>query len=1018
MKRWFTLLFSFLLLPMLVQAGTVGKLRGTITDLGTGEPLIGANVIIVGTSFGAATNIDGQYTILNLEAGTYDVKASYIGYQTITVSNVRINADLTTALNFELPAEGVTVAEVVVLSEKPLINPSNTNAIRNLTNDDFEKLPLRGINQLLAFAPGVVLQDNQIYVRGGRLDEVGYYLEGTNITNPLQGGRQVTLSQDAIEEIQVQSGGYTAEFGGANSGIIRQQLKTGSNNIKASLEYITDNLSFQGSGDRFNGDKVLGAHWFGYSELVATLSGPLFTNKVKFFGLFSSNFQNDVNAQPFPGINLGWINDPNSPIPGDSINFNYPAGPTFKNSAQTYIGTGTLTFDFNPLIFRLSGTYSDLATFDGTNFFSTQSGNAGKLNSIINLDRVQQIDQTDGSFNLKMTHILSPTTFYELSGGFAFNDDHRYDPFLVDDFIGYGDSVANAGVGQIWERRGTEQGRYVQPANYQIFNFSFFAPGAVTSGYRLRKQEALNFSAALSTQLGDDHSIKIGGELQTFTIRNYSFSNRGLVPIAGILAQNEILPAGDPTKLSPTEIFINQGVNNYGYDVFGKEYDGTDDYTTGSLAPKQPTFIGAYIQDQIEYKNLIVNIGFRYDYIDTDNKALIDAEKPEQTISFNTGVVDPAGLVEVPTFSSVSPRFGFSFPITDQTVFHAQYGKFVQQTRLRDIYQGIYATSNQLRGGFFIANPVGFNVRPTRTTQYEVGFTQQVGEFASFYITGYYKDIQDQIVISLQSTGGNSPYQSYNIFTNGDFATTKGVEISFNMRRVSRVMVNGSVSFQDARGTGSFPNSSAGIVGAPVDGKTIFKPTYVSPLVFNQAFSGNLSFDYRFGVGEGGPILQQLGLNALLNFNSGHPFTRGKGKGNTAGALEGDSRFREPIEPLNASTTPGTFQVDLRLDKTFSLFDELSANIYIYVINLFDITNVESVFLRTGAADDDGFLSNFDLGGQLAEQNGPDYVALYNALNIDYYQAYQNAGGITQGFGSALIYGPPRQIRFGVRLEY
>ncbi|RKY94645.1 MAG: hypothetical protein DRQ01_01850 [Ignavibacteriae bacterium] len=838
----------------------------------------------------------------------------------------------------------------------------------------------------------------------------------------MQGGRQVTLSQDAIEEIQIQSGGYTAEFGGANSGIIRQQLKSGGNSFKASIEYITDNTSFDGyfggSTDRFTGDKTLGAHWFGYSEFVATLSGPLFSNKVKFFGLFSSNFQNDVNPQPFPGIDLGWISDPNSPILGDSINFTYPAGPTFKNSAQTYIGTGTFTFDFNPLIFRLSGTYSDLATFDGTNFFSSQAGNAGKLNHIINMDRVQQIDQTDGSFNLKMTHILSPTTFYEISGGYAFNDDHRYDPFLVDDFIGYGDSVANANVGQIWERRGTEQGRYVQPANYQIFNFSFFAPGAVTSGYRQRKQESLNFNAALSTMLGKEHSIKIGGELQMYTIRNYSFTNRGLVPMAGILAQNEVLPVGDPTKLSPTEIYINQGVNNYGYTVDGKKYDGDDDFKAGSFAPKQPMFIGAYIQDQIEYKNLIVNVGFRFDYIDTDNKELVNPERPEETISFNTGVVEPDGLVDVPTFSSISPRLGFSFPITDQTVFHAQYGKFVQQTRLRDIYQGIYATSNQLRGGFFIANPVGFNVRPTRTTQYEVGFTQQVGEFASFDITGYYKDVQDQIVISLQTTHSNSPYQAYNIFTNGDFATTKGVEISFNMRRVEKILVNGSVSFQDARGTGSFPNSSAGIVGAPLDGKTIFKPTYVSPLVFNQAFSGNVSFDYRWGIDEGGPILQQLGLNALLTFNSGHPFTRGKGKGNTAGALEGDSRFRQPIEPLNASTTPGTFQVDLRLDKTFSLFDELNANVYIWVINLFDITNIESVFLRTGTADDDGFLSEFDLGGQLAEQNGPDYVALYNALNIDYYQAYQNAGGITQGFGSALIYGPPRQIRFGVRLEY
>ncbi len=1017
MDKRTTLLLFLLLLPSLVLAQ--GTIDGKVTDLKTGEPLIGANIIVMGTTTGDATDVNGNYEIQNLQVGTYEVRASFIGYQSITVSNVRVTTDLTTELDFQLPVEGFEVDEVEVVAQRQLINKSNTNAIRTTTSEDFENLPVRGINELLSLTPGVVLQDNTIYVRGGRQDEVGYYLEGTNISNPLFGGRQVTLSQDAIEEIQVQAGGYTAEFGGSNAGIIRQQLKSGGPEFGASIQYITDNLSFQGKGDRFSGDKRLGSFWWGYSELAATISGPLLDKKIKFFGTFNSNFQNDVNPQPFPGINLGWISDPNSPIPGDSINFSYPAGPTFKNSAQNYLGTGTLTLDFNPLIFRLTGTYSDLSTFDGTNFFSSPVGNVGKLNSIINMDRVQKIDQQDGAFNLKITHLLSPSTFYEISGGYSFNKDHRYDPYLEDDFIGYGDSVSNANAGITWVRRSDNNfGRYVQPSNYQIFNFSFFAPGSVTSSYVNRKQEVLNLNASLSSDINEEHSLKIGGEVQLLTIRNYSFNNAGVVTLAGQLAQNEVLPDGDPTKLSRSEVFINQGVNNYGYTVFGDEYDGSDDYAAGSLAPKKPMFAGIYIQDKIEYQNLIVNAGLRFDYIDIDNKQLIDPTRPERTINFNTGVIDPAGLVDVPSFNSVSPRLGFSFPITEQTVFHAQYGKFVQQTRLRDAYQGIFATGNNLRGGLFITNPVGFNVRPTRTTQYEVGFTQQVGEFASFDITGYYKDIQDQIVITLQTTAGTSPFQAYNVFTNGDFATTKGVEISFNMRRVERIQVNGSVSFQDARGTGSYPNSDAGIVGAPIDGETIFKPHYVYPLIFTNAFSGNVSFDYRFGNDDGPSVLHNFGINALLTFNSGHPFTRGAGKGDNQGSLEGDARFRQPIEPLNASTTPGTFQIDLRLDKTISLFDKLSANIYIVVINLFDIKNIENVFLRTGAADDDGYLSEYDLGGQLAETNGPDYVALYQALNIDYYQAYQNAGGITQGTGSALIYGPPRQIRFGVRLEY
>src|ERR1035437_9898204 len=178
MKRMITVLFFMLFLPALVLAGTVGKIKGKVTDLQPGEPLIGANVIVVGTSTGAATDVKGEFVINNLNPGTYTLKASYIGYQTITVSNVRVNSELSTELDFKLPAEGISTKEINIIAQRPLIEPSNTNAIRNTTSEDFNNLPVRGINALLALTPGVNLQDNNIYVRGGRQDEVGFYLEG------------------------------------------------------------------------------------------------------------------------------------------------------------------------------------------------------------------------------------------------------------------------------------------------------------------------------------------------------------------------------------------------------------------------------------------------------------------------------------------------------------------------------------------------------------------------------------------------------------------------------------------------------------------------------------------------------------------------------------------------------------------------------------------------------------------------------------------------------------------------
>lgn len=348
MNRWFTLLFPLLLLPTLILVAQTGKLSGKVTDLTTGEPLIGANVIVVGTSLGAATDINGEYSISNLNSGTFEIKSSYIGYQTITQTNVRISAALTTELNFQLPSEGISVGEVIVVSERPLINKSNTNAIRTTTSDVIEALPVRGVNSIIGLTPGVVLQNNNVYIRGGRVDEVGYYLEGTNITNPVFGGRNVTIVQEAVEEIQVQAGGYTAQYGGANSGIIRTQLKSGTPELKFSLNYVTDNISFKSKDDRFNGERnYLGAYQFGYNEFTGTLSGPLFAEAVKFFGLFNSTWQLDRNPLPFPGIDLGVITDQQSTTPdNNSINMFYPAGPTFRANDQRYTGTGTFTFDF------------------------------------------------------------------------------------------------------------------------------------------------------------------------------------------------------------------------------------------------------------------------------------------------------------------------------------------------------------------------------------------------------------------------------------------------------------------------------------------------------------------------------------------------------------------------------------------------------------------------------------------------------------------------------------------------
>ncbi|MCW8802945.1 MAG: TonB-dependent receptor [Ignavibacteriaceae bacterium] len=1014
MIKRITMLLLFLSLPSLLLAQ--GRINGKVTDLETGEPLIGANVLVVGTSYGAATDVNGEYLIINLSAGTVEVKCSYIGYQSITQSDVRVTTGLTNELNFQLPAEGVSVADVVVIAERPLIQKDNTNKIRTTTSEDIDNLPVRGVDNIISLTAGVVQQSSQIFIRGGRQDEVGFYLEGANIKNPELGGRSVTIPQDALEEIQVQAGGYTAEFGGANAGIIRQQLKSGANLFNASFEFITDNITFKSKDDILDGEQRLGTTWWGYNEMSGVISGPILDPRYRFFINANYIYNKDLNPQPYPGINLGNVVDP---VSKDSVTLNYAAGPVKNNSQDVTSFAGTLTFDFSPVSLRLSGTFSNLRQ-DLVN--NAESRNFTPILSILN-PRVGERDISNGSFSAKVTHVISPQVFYEVIGGYYLQDQEDFDQYLKDDYWSYGDSLANANAGWVWERSvkdisGNKIGRYQTPTIRNVLGFGFNGYGEVPVNYQKRDRKGFNASAAMTYFAGKHHTLKLGGEYQQYTLRRWSVAAQD--DFASLLDSRLQADPNADVDVIKREILITQGINNYGYDVYGNEVDDSydDPLTTFNdgeyFGPHQPTFIGAYVQDRIDFNDIIINAGLRFDYFDVDNYELIDPALPDAGMDAQSGEFIPEGWQKSETSQFVSPRLGISFPVTDNTVFHAQYGQFVQQSRLLDIYQGYYRTTFEIKGGFFQPAPVGRGIRPSRTTQYEIGFTQLLAEFLSFDITMYYKDVKDQVVYIQQDVDANSSFQSYNTLANGDFATTKGIEITLNMRRFERIAANASISFQDAKGTGSFPNSNRGIVGAPLENRA-FIPAYVSPLTFNNALRGNINLDYRFGPNDGPGALHDFGISLLAVFTSGHPYTQGTG----AADLEGDARNRQPVEPLNASTTPSTFQVDLGIDKTFTIYDRLAASIYIRVTNLFDAKNVENVFLRTGSATDDGYISDPELTQQLLSTYGPQYEDVYRAINIDYAEQWRNAfnGGVIATI-NPYFYGPPRSIVLGVKLSY
>lgn len=186
-----------------------GKISGRVTEKETKEPLIGANVVVVGTTFGASTDLEGYYVILNLPPGEYDLKASFIAYQGMTIREIRVVGGLTQEVNFELPSTTIEMQEIRIEFARPMIEKSATNAIRIVKGEEFLQLPVRTVAQLLALQPGVVLQNGLIHIRGSRPDEVGYSIEGATTTNiaSRSGGSLVTTIPEALEEVLVQAGG-------------------------------------------------------------------------------------------------------------------------------------------------------------------------------------------------------------------------------------------------------------------------------------------------------------------------------------------------------------------------------------------------------------------------------------------------------------------------------------------------------------------------------------------------------------------------------------------------------------------------------------------------------------------------------------------------------------------------------------------------------------------------------------------------------------------------------------------
>ena len=169
-------LLPFLILTIFsgtLFAGTTGKIVGTITDKSSNELLTGVNIEVLGTSLGASSDVDGFYFVLNVPPGSYTLRASFIGYTTVEISNVGVNADKTTEVNIVISESVLELQETItIVAERPLIQKDATSK-RAVVDGNMitDILPVSTINDVIAMQAGVVSDENgTIHIRGGRSD--------------------------------------------------------------------------------------------------------------------------------------------------------------------------------------------------------------------------------------------------------------------------------------------------------------------------------------------------------------------------------------------------------------------------------------------------------------------------------------------------------------------------------------------------------------------------------------------------------------------------------------------------------------------------------------------------------------------------------------------------------------------------------------------------------------------------------------------------------------------------------
>lgn len=824
-----------------VLAGVSGKISGTVVDSDTGEPIIGATVRVLGTNLATKTDDDGEYFIISLPSGKWDISVTHVGFEPVVKKGVRVLVDLTTPVDFTIEPAAVELGrQVVVHATEPIIRKDLTASKVIFTSDRLKTLPnIITVQSVLTNYPGVIVdRDNSMHVRGGRSGQVSYYFDGFSVQDPFVANSGIHIIPSALEELSLTSGGYTAEYGEALSGVISAVTREGGPEYHGGLKmYEAATHAYDVTTGEWSKLKRVGNRAAAFN-----LSGPIPGANPKRYTFFTAGeYLHDPTSLPHNGI-ISYTGTAKIAV--------QPVGKMKLKTNLTYYQADGHTYDHRDV----NGRSYDF-NLDGLLSFEKQSYLVGFTGNY--------------AFNERL---LLTTSFNTFSTSTKSAPNHLMDVYW-DQWPGYSEDADGNYNGTI------DDDNYLNNRDDTIPQHvvGFTTGNDFNPTFRRRESKYNSFRASLLNQVNKWNQLKGGVEYRKFDI-DWDFKQ-----------------------------FFND--NPYG-----------EKYTS------RPTYASAFIQDKMEYDYFIINLGLRYDYRDAD-------------ISYNITPQDTVVTYKkAEAKSRISPRLGVSFPISEKSVMHFNYGVYYQVPRYTYLYtnlQGDISTGYPLLG-----NP---DLEPEQTTSYELGLDHLIGEDLRLDVTAYYKDIED-----LATTRSSYKVAGFAVthFDNDDYGSVKGFDVALEKLPMSGYL-SGSVSYSYMIATGNGSYALEPYYTFLTSTEDTLAPVTEYPLDYDQRHTVTAVLSYRLpgnwhGRLFGMKIPGAWGLTMVGHYGSGLPYTPTDADGNRLGER-------------NEGRLPANYTVDMRFNKDFSFgAGGYPLSFFVEVDNLFNRRNVIDVYSRTGQPDDDG----------------------------------------------------------------